>query len=424
MSVIKRGNQWCLRRRVPVEFQQVESRSEVWISLKTDSRRLACEKAPAVWNEQVAAWKARLSGHDDDAVKHFEAVQDLAAAKGVRYMPLDQVVQLPINTLLERIETIANRDQRPDLVEAAAVLGAKQPPALTVTQALETYWTLAKDKTFGKSEDQKRRWENPRKKAVRNFVSVVGDKPMNHITADDMLEFRGYWQERIEIGGLTANSANKDLIHLGDILKTVNSMKRLGFVLPLDGLAFKEGEKSERPPFSDDWIRTKLLAPNALMGLDPEARAIFLGMVNTGYRPSEAACAAPDQFCLDADIPHLIIRSRPGRAIKNKNSKRVIPLVGVSLEVMRAFPNGFPTFRDNDAGLSSTVNKYLRANGLMESDDHVVYSLRHSFEDRLLRAGVDDRVRRDLMGHSLNRERYGQGGGLAFKAEMVQRIAF
>ena len=44
--------------------------------------------------------------------------------------------------------------------------------------------------------------------------------------------------------------------------------------------------------------------------------------------------------------------------------------------------------------------------------------------DRLLRAGVDDRVRRDLMGHSLNRERYGQGGGLAFKAEMLQRIAF
>ncbi len=201
-------------------------------------------------------------------------------------------------------------------------------------------------------------------------------------------------------------------------------MKRLGVDLPLEGLAFKEGEKSKRPPFSDEWIRTKILAPNALMGLDAEARAIFLGMVNTGYRPSEAACAAPDQFCLDADVPHLIVRSRPGRAIKNQNSKRVIPLVGVSLEVMRAFPTGFPTYRDNDAGLSSTVNKYLRANGLMESDDHVVYSLRHSFEDRLLRAGVDDRVRRDLMGHSLKRERYGEGGGLAFKAEMVQRIAF
>ena len=60
----------------------------------------------------------------------------------------------------------------------------------------------------------------------------------------------------------------------------------------------------------------------------------------------------------------------------------------------------------------------------MESDKHVMYSLRHSFEDRLLREGVDERVRRDLMGHSLNRERYGQGGGLAFKAEMLRRIAF
>ena len=187
MYMFKYVNQWCLRRRVPVQFQQVESRSEVWISLKTDSRRLACEKAPAVWNEQVAAWKARLSGHDDDAVKHFEAFQDLAAAKGVRYMPLDQVVQLPIDTLLDRIETIANRDQRSDPVEAAAVLGTKQPPALTVTQALETYWTLVKGKTFGKCEDQKRRWENPRKKAVGNFVSVVGDKPINNITVDEIL---------------------------------------------------------------------------------------------------------------------------------------------------------------------------------------------------------------------------------------------
>ncbi len=60
----------------------------------------------------------------------------------------------------------------------------------------------------------------------------------------------------------------------------------------------------------------------------------------------------------------------------------------------------------------------------MESEDHVMYSLRHSFEDRLLRAGVDERVRRDPMGHGLNRERYGLGGGLAFKAEMVQRVAF
>ena len=63
-----------------------------------------------------------------------------------------------------------------------------------------------------------------------------------------MLDFRQYWLDRIEAGEVTANSANKDLIHLGDVLKTVNTMKRLGLVLTLGELSFKEGEKQTRPP--------------------------------------------------------------------------------------------------------------------------------------------------------------------------------
>lgn len=164
MSVMKWGNQWCLRRRVPARYHQIESRKEIWISLQTDSHRQANEKAPAVWEEQLAAWEARLTGKGDDAEKHFAAVQALAASKGLRYMPIDQVVQLPLDRLLDRIEAIANRDQQPEPVQAAAVLGTVQVPTPSVTQALETYWTLAKDKTFGKSPDQIRRWENPRKK--------------------------------------------------------------------------------------------------------------------------------------------------------------------------------------------------------------------------------------------------------------------
>ena len=159
---------------------------------------------------------------------------------------------MPLEKLLNRIEAIANHDHKPDPIQAAAVLGKEKPPAITVDQALGLYWDLAKDKTFGKSKDQIRHWENPIKKAARNFISVVGDRAICEISADDMLEFRGWWQEKIEIGNLTPNSANKDLIHLGKVLKTVNRMKRLGLEIPLDGLSFKEGEKTERPPFSDN----------------------------------------------------------------------------------------------------------------------------------------------------------------------------
>jgi integrase len=101
----------------------------------------------------------------------------------------------------------------------------------------------------------------------------------------------------------------------------------------------------------------------------------------------------------------------------------VIPLTGVSLDAFRQFPEGFPRYR-NTANLSAVVNKFLRTNGLLETPRHSFYSLRHSFEDRMLAAGIDDRIRRDLFGHRLDRERYGKGASLEHMAELVAGIAF
>ncbi|MFN7057099.1 tyrosine-type recombinase/integrase, partial [Hyphomonas sp.] len=259
-------------------------------------------------------------------------------------------------------------------------------------------------------------------KAVRNFVEVVGNKPIEAITRDDMLDFRQHWLERIEAGEVTPNSANKDLIHLGDVLKTVNTMKRLGLTLPLGELSFREGETRTRPPFSAEWIRNRLLAPGALSGLNDEARGLLLGMVNTGYRPSEGAGLTAKTIRLDAAVPHIAIEPE-GRQLKSAYARRVIPLTGVSLEAFRAFPEGFPRYRESSAGLSATVNKYLKAHGLLETPAHSFYSLRHAFEDRMLAAGIDDRIRRDLFGHRLDRERYGKGASLEHVARLVREIA-
>ena len=94
----------------------------------------------------------------------------------------------------------------------------------------------------------------------------------------------------------------------------------------------------------------------------------------------------------------------------------------VRLEVFREMPQGKPRYVDK-LGLSATLNKFLRENGLMPSGEHTVYGLRHSFEDRLLIAGVDERVRRDLMGHRLDREKYGDGGGLKLRHKAIVSIA-
>jgi integrase len=72
---------------------------------------------------------------------------------------------------------------------------------------------------------------------------------------------------------------------------------------------------------------------------------------------------------------------------------------------------------------SSAVNAFMRENGLSENDRQTAYSLRHSFEDRLLESGVDDRIRADLMGHRYSWPEYGSGCRLATVAALIAPIA-
>lgn len=422
MSVVNRGGVYYLRRRVPVRFSNIETRRIIQISLKTDSEKQARAKEPVVWQACIDAWEAALAGEAGSSLEQFEQVQKIAAASGFRYLTSSDVADLPLEKVLERVEAI--EEGRADTkVQARALLGAVTEPQVSVSEALELYWQLTRDKVLGKSADQLRRWRNPRIKAINNFIAQVGDKAIPDITRDDMLDFRDWWFGRIESGEVSANSANKDFTHLGEILKTVNDRKRLGYALPLGGLSFKEGEANTRPPFSNDWIRDVLLKKGALDGLNAEARAIFLVMVNTGMRPSEIAGLQLEEIKLDAETPHLSLAPN-GRQLKTRNARRSLPLLGVSLAAMRQFPEGFPSYRNNAATLSGTVNKFLRSNGLAESPAHSMYSLRHSFEDRMLEAGIDERIRRDILGHALGRERYGKGASIEMAADLLRPIAF
>ena len=191
--------------------------------------------------------------------------------------------------------------------------------------------------------------------------------------------------------------------------------KGLRLSFETDGLALSasKGKRVIRPPFSDQWIRDKMLAPGPLHGLNTEARLILVGMINTGYRPSEGAGLLPAEIRLDTDVPHILIQPNANRQLKNRHSEWYIPPTGASVDAFQQASLGFPTYAQSNATLSATVNKFLKENGLLETNEHTMYGLRRAFEDRLLVAGIDERVRRDLLGHGRKRERYGKGGDMA-----------
>jgi len=121
-------------------------------------------------------------------------------------------------------------------------------------------------------------------------------------------------------------------------------------------------------------------------------------------------------------VPYISIKDRPGRPLKTAHSERDIPLVGFALQAMLQLPGGFPLYRDAPDNLSTCVNKFLRENNLLPSENHSMYSLRHSFQDRLTSANVPERIQCELMGHKFSRPKYGLGGTLVEKKKYLLGI--
>jgi integrase len=414
---------------VPRRYVSVEEREYVWLSMHTDSELVAMRKAPAIWDHMIEAWEAKLAGAEADGNAQLAAAKNLAAMRGYRYLQAIDVAKLPLDELLARVEAVVMPSGKIDHQEAAALLGGAPEPRLKVSEALEQFWSIGESRTEGKSAQQIKRWESPRKKTVANFIKTVSDLDVGEIKTSDLMAYRAWLYEQIKLGKTSQASANKDLMFLVGTIKEVTHANDILIKFNSDRLLFTPEKPKPRPPFSRAWISDKLLAPGALVGLNSEARCILLGMINTGYRPSEGASLGPAQIRLDSNVPHIKIEpalrkeeSDPVRKLKTDSSERIIPLVGVSLEAFRQFPGGFPRYADRVI-LSDTINDYLRAHHLMETDKHTLYCLRHSFEDRLLAAGVDERIRMDLMGHQIKRERYGAGADLDHLQRVVQKVA-
>lgn len=165
------------------------------------------------------------------------------------------------------------------------------------------------------------------------------------------------------------------------------------------------------------------MADGALAALNDEARALVYLIVDTGMRLSEAASLTAETIILDHDVPHVQIRPI-GRKLKTTQSARDIPLVGCTLAVMRQRAEGFPRYADKAASLSAVVNKYLATHDMLPTDKHSLYSLRHTFEDRLTAVEAPEKLIAALMGHKYSRPKYGAGPSLAQKREWLEKIAF
>lgn len=432
--LIQRKGHWFYKRRVPSNLLEFDERAPVIrLSLKTDDLAVARAKRDAMEAADDALWASMLLDQPQDPARaRYQAAMRRVEALGYTYRTSHQIAQSSLlDDILSRVESIA--PERTPITTAKALLGAVESPAVTVTEAFNIYVDeIVSHEHVGKSSNQKAQWKKVKQRAVNNFVALCGDKAMHEITRDDAMKIYRHWLERIapKEGRPThsASSGNRDIGNMRVLyesyFKHIGDEERKN---PFNGLSFSVKKKRTRPPFPTEWIIGTVMAPGKLASLNEEARGIVLAIIETGARPSEIANLSESAIRVDHPFPHIAIEPRidpdDPREIKTVSSERQVPLIGVALEVFKRHKKGFPRYRNREAELSGTLNNYFKDNKLFPTSKHKIYSFRHAFEDRMKEGGLDEELRRILMGHAIDRPRYGSGGSLKWRTDELKRIA-
>lgn len=422
----KRNGRWQFVRRVPLEFAALDTRGIVKHSTKvavaTDKRGTKAGRVADTLNGELEAyWRGLVEGRAQEAADRYTEARRRARAIGFDYAEHAELVGRPVAEIVDRYEKLAGVVSDPGA--RAAVLGYETRPAIKLSEVLPQFEQQTRTEHATMSPNQLRKWRNGYKLAVADFISVVSDKKLTAVTHDDVLEYVGWLEDRIAEGEIVVKTANKQISHVSRMVKELNRKLRLGLPSLFADMSLRGEKKVTRPSFSAAWVQEKILAEGALMGLNSEVRRTVMLIADTGLRLSEAVNLNATTIHLDCAIPYIEVLP-DGRHVKTEDSVREIPLVGVALAVMRLQPNGFPKYVDRGDAFSTEVNRYLTDCGLRQTPKHTLYSLRHTFKDKLIAAKCQDSMIEALMGHADDHPKYGNGPGLDLKLEVLQAIAF
>lgn len=425
----KRSGYWYLIKRIPASIRHLDKRSSpikitTGISIADDPRGIRATMEIAQLERQLDDyWQGLAQGEDRERPLAFANARKIAKQYGHEYISVEKLPSGPVLDLVDRAKTlsIANRLDNNEIL--SSVLGTVPKPKMLLNDLVAWYEEHQSPSMRDYSDDQRRKWRNPKIKAINNLIGVIGDKAVEDLKRDDALDFRQWWHAKLTSEQLDTGTANKDIGHINSMIRTLIDTMRLDMDSPFARLRFTGTSAGQRMAYTADYVQQAFLCDNAFEGINEEARRVVYLLSETGLRLSEAINLTRERIHLDAPIPFIEVRA-DGRRLKTPQSARDIPLVGSALLAMREQPDGFPRYRQRPDTVSATLNKALIARNLRPSEGQSIYSLRHTFEDRLTAVEAPEKIIATLMGHKWQRPKYGSGPSLAQKHDWLSRIAF
>jgi hypothetical protein len=413
-----RGKTYYLRVRVPKAYADVEPRKEINRSLKTRDRCEAESRCLIAKKALIQEWEALKAGRSKDQRSVFDAASNLLKGWGMTFCPMDDLINGPLDEILARLDKLT--EATTDTVAVPALLGAVDLPDCPLYEMAQRMPILKAANIRAKNARQKREWSNNYTRAADIFSKQIGKRTVLTISEQDAIDYEVFWKKRHESGEVIANYANKQIryvrqmvyAHFDDIRLPRSKRKNPFLGMRVSKVAFDPIDHAHRKlPLPELWIRDKLIGERILEGHHQEDSDIAIISAECGTRGTEVYDVPPEDIFLDHEIPHFLIRvitDGPNKnEIKNLASTRPIVLLGNSFEAMQRNRAGFPRHRGK-ASYSSQVNAYLRDNKYFpeppvgQDRTYTISCTRHSFEDRMKAAKMDNEERAYLMGQPYN----------------------
>lgn len=424
----KRGKAgWRYRRKVPANLRPIIGKREILIPLgATEAGALkAYPKVHAEVERMFAHTAAQKDSTSKVASAHMTALERYRFGKRILSKEWGTIADDDPHLVSDIIDgkyrlyaginddgSPGNERASPSDKDALALhaLGQRQRPKPTLEDAKRLYLN---EKV---KQDHKKKLELER---VFRMVSESVDlaRPVDSLKREDAKETRDYMLD----GGRTATTVDRYLNVVRAVINHAIKEYDLNCKNPFMGLEVGDKDKAapdrdKRRPYTDEEVEAvrKRLSTNA----GDTLLLLWRIIAGTGCRLAEVAGLRVEDVHLDHRIPHVEVEWHDDRRVKNKSSRRKVPLIGDALvaaqeavQAAQGQKNVFPRYcrEGGPASASAAFSKHVRA---VVKDPKIgpVHSLRHMIKDKLILADVPKDVQDMLLGHTEGAASEGYGG--------------
>ena len=449
---------WSYRRDVPKKLVTLWGKTSVKVKLETKSYALAYRKAAAInleFENKAKRLRQRLEGNALPTGDLDQEVRDILVQEGIhpQQMPTtkkealeffqrqDEFKELWFDVLPGHTEVhIPNGrggwdvkyeiDENNPWYQAYYVLNEGKGLSITptITEATEMYLKV-------NAKKKKRTPANQKKHAQRTWraINALGC-PDDLITNFNRLRAVRH-KEALERSNPNwkPDTLNKSLGTLSAVFTFAIWQYELTMTNPWSSLKDQVFDREDkRRSFTP--YELGLFVQN-LENLNAEARLIGLLMVYTGCRTMEIAGLTFEELQMQHNIPHLKLRPNHIRPLKNKQSKRDVPLIDKALDELRSYlaqtkefnPKEpvFPRY-GRDGGMdavSQLLNGVIRKRMKIDDPTLVAYSTRHTMKDKLRKIRSTAELQHSILGHGKrsDADNYGEGELLTYLLDELDK---